>query len=152
MTNKEIANTFDALANLLELHEENEFKIKSYRNAYITLRKLDRPLSEMPEAEIKTIKGIGPAISAKIQELLASGTMKALTEMLDQTPPGVAEMLEINGFGPKKVRSVWKDMDIDTIGELWYACNENRLIEYKGFGLKTQEDLRKRLEDTFRGR
>lgn len=146
MTNKEIAHTFDALANLLELHEENEFKIKSYRNAYITLRKLDRPLSEMPEAEIKTIKGIGPAISAKIQELLASGTMKALTEILDQTPPGVAEMLEINGFGPKKVRSVWKDMDIDTIGELWYACNENRLVEYKGFGLKTQEDLRKRLE------
>lgn len=146
MTNKEIANAFDDLANLLELHEENEFKIKSYRNAYITLRKIDRPLSELPDAEIKAIKGIGPAISAKIQELLTSGSMKALTDAREMTPPGVVEMLEINGFGPKKVRSVWQEMGIETVGELWYACNENRLVEYKGFGLKTQEDLKNRLE------
>jgi DNA polymerase (family X) len=146
MTNKQIANAFDDLANILELHEENEFKIKSYRNAYITLRKLDRPLSELPEAEVKAIKGIGPAISARIQELLQTGTMQALEEARAKTPPGVVEMLEINGFGPKKVRSVWQDMGIESIGELWYACNENRLVEYKGFGLKTQEDLRQRLE------
>ena len=146
MTNKEIANAFDELANLLELHEENEFKIKSYRNAYITLRKLDRPLQEMPEAEIKAMKGIGPAISSKIQEILTSGSIKALNDAREMTPPGVVEMLEINGFGPKKVRSVWQEMGIETVGELWYACNENRLIEYKGFGLKTQEDLKNRLE------
>ncbi len=146
MTNKQIANAFDELANILELHEENEFKIKSYRNAYITLRKLDRPLSDMPEAEVKTIKGIGPAISARIQELLQTGTMLALEEARAKTPSGVVELLEINGFGPKKVRAVWQEMGIESIGELWYACNENRLVEYKGFGLKTQEDLRKRLE------
>lgn len=146
MTNKEIANAFDELANLLELHEENEFKIKSYRNAYITLRKLDRPLQEMPDAEIKAMKGIGPAISSKIQEILTSGSIKALNDAREMTPPGVVEMLEINGFGPKKVRSVWQEMGIETVGELWYACNENRLIEYKGFGLKTQEDLKNRLE------
>ena len=146
MTNKEIANAFDELANLLELHEENEFKIKSYRNAYITLRKLDRPLAEMPDAEIKAMKGIGPAISSKIQEILTSGSIKALNDAREMTPPGVVEMLEINGFGPKKVRSVWLDMGIETVGELWYACNENRLVEYKGFGLKTQEDLKNRLE------
>ena len=146
MTNKQIANAFDDLANLLELHEENEFKIKSYRNAYITLRKLEKPLSELPESEIKLIKGIGPAISARIQELLQSGTMQALAEAQAKTPAGVVEMLEINGFGPKKVRAVWQEMGIESIGELWYACNENRLVEYKGFGLKTQEDLRNRLE------
>ncbi len=146
MTNKQIARAFDDLANILELHEENEFKIKSYRNAYITLRKLDRPLSDMPDTEVKTIKGIGPAISARIQELLQSGTMQALEEARAKTPAGVVEMLEINGFGPKKVRVVWQDMGIESIGELWYACNENRLVEYKGFGLKTQEDLRQRLE------
>jgi DNA polymerase (family X) len=146
MSNKEIANAFDDLANLLELHEENEFKIKSYRNAYITLRKLDQPLSEISAPEIKALKGIGPAISSKIQELLSTGSMAALAEAQAKTPPGVVEMLDINGFGPKKVRVVWQDMGIESIGELWYACNENRLVEYKGFGLKTQEDLRNRLE------
>ena len=146
MSNKEIANAFDELANLLELHEDNEFKIRSYRNAYLTLRKLDRPLADLSDAELKGIKGIGPAISGKIRELLSGGKMKALEEARAQTPAGVVEMLEVNGFGPKKVRIVWQDMGIETIGELWYACNENRLVEFKGFGLKTQEDLKGKLE------
>ena len=80
MTNKEIAYAFDELANLLELHEDNEFKIRSYRNAYLTLRKLDRPLAEISDAEMKAIKGIGPAINGKIRELLSGGKMKALEE------------------------------------------------------------------------
>ncbi len=152
MTNKEIAYAFDELANLLELHEDNEFKIRSYRNAYLTLRKIEPPLADLSEAEIKGIKGIGPAISAKIRELLTSGHMKALDEARAMTPAGVAEMLEVNGFGPKKVRVVWQDMGVESIGELWYACNENRLIEYKGFGLKTQEDLKRKLEYYFRSK
>ncbi|MEQ1744380.1 MAG: PHP domain-containing protein [Saprospiraceae bacterium] len=146
MSNKEIAYAFDALANLLELHEDNEFKIRSYRNAYLVLRKLDRPLAEIGDAEMKALKGIGPAISGKIRELLTDGKMKALEDARAQTPPGVAEMLEVNGFGPKKVRTVWRDMGIESIGELWYACNENRLVEFKGFGLKTQDDLKNKLE------
>ena len=146
MSNKEIANAFDELANLLELHEENEFKIRSYRNAYLTLRKLDRPLADLSDAEIQGIKGIGAAISGKIRELLAGGKMKALDEARAQTPAGVADMLQVNGFGPKKVRAVWREMGIETIGELLYACNENRLVEYKGFGLKTQDDLKRKLE------
>lgn len=146
MSNKEIANAFDELANLLELHEENEFKIRSYRNAYLTIRKLDRPLADLSDAEIKGIKGIGAAISGKIHELLHGGKMKALEEARAQTPAGVADMLQVNGFGPKKVRAVWREMGIETIGELLYACNENRLVEYKGFGLKTQDDLKRKLE------
>ena len=55
-------------------------------------------------------------------------------------------MLRIPGFGPKKIRVFWKELGVETIGELLYACNENRLIELKGFGQKTQEDLRQKLE------
>ncbi len=146
MTNKSIANAFDELANLMELHEEDGFRIRSYQNAYLALRKLDRPLADMSDAEIKSIKGIGPAIAGKIRELLNGGVMETLERYRQKTPPGVVEMLEVNGFGPKKVRTVWQDMGIETIGELWYACNENRLVAYKGFGLKTQEDLRQKLE------
>lgn len=146
MTNKQIANAFDELANLMELHEEDEFRIRSYRNAYLNLRKLDRPLAEMSDAEIKDIKGVGPAIAGKIRELVSNSKMATLEKYREKTPPGVAEMLEVNGFGPKKVRVVWQEMGIESIGELWYACNENRLVEYKGFGLKTQEDLKQKLE------
>ena len=146
MTNKQIANAFDELANLMELHEEDDFRIRSYRNAYLNLRKLDRPLADMPDAEIKEIKGVGPAIAGKIRELVGTGKMATLEKYRAQTPPGVVEMLEVNGFGPKKVRVVWQEMGVESIGELWYACNENRLVEYKGFGLKTQEDLKNKLE------
>ena len=146
MSNKEIARSFDALAKIMELHEEDGFRIRTYRNAYLNLRKVERPLAEMSEEEIKSIKGVGKAIASKIQELVKTGKMETLERYRSDTPEGVVEMLEVNGFGPKKVQVVWKDMGVESIGELWYACNENRLVEYKGFGLKTQEDLKTKLE------
>jgi len=145
-TNKEIANIFNDLAKIMELHQENKFKIRSYSNAYITLRKLDTPLTEMSDAELNGIKGVGKAISAKIREFIETGTLATLKKYQDQTPIGIQEMLRIKGFGPKKVYDVWKLLEIESVGELIYACNENRLIELKGFGKKTQEDLRKKLE------
>jgi len=152
MTNKQIALAFDELANLMELHEEDPFRIRSYANAYLTLRKLDSPLAELSDAELKDIKGVGAAIAGKIRELLDSGQMATLEKYRTQTPAGVREMLEIGGFGPKKVRQVWQEMGIESPGELWYSCNENRLVEYKGFGLKTQEGLKNKLEYFFRSR
>ena len=152
MTNKQIAQAFDELANLMELHEEDPFRIRSYASAYLTLRKLDSPLAELSDTELKSIKGVGPAIAGKIRELLDSGQMATLQKYRDQTPSGVRELLEIGGFGPKKVRQVWQEMGIESPGELWYACNENRLIEYKGFGLKTQEDLKNKLAYFFNSR
>ncbi len=152
MTNKQIALAFDELANLMELHEEDPFRIRSYASAYLTLRKLDSPLAELSDTELKSIKGVGPAIAGKIRELLESGQMATLEKYRAQTPDGVREMLEIGGFGPKKVRQVWQEMGIENPGELWYACNENRLVEYKGFGLKTQEDLKNKLAYFFSSR
>ena len=146
MTNKEIAKTFQLLGNIMELHGENPFKIRSYQSAYRNLRKLDRPLAEMSPEEIGAIKGIGKAITGKIGELLNGGKMATLERYIERTPPGVVEMLGISGFGPKKIRTIWQDLGAETIGELLYACNENRLIEIKGFGEKTQADLRIKLE------
>lgn len=141
MTNKEIALHFDLLAKLMELHLENPFKIRSYQSAYRTIRSLDFDLASKSEAEIQQIQGIGKAISAKILELLETGKMATLEKIREATPVGVREMLEIKGFGPKKIRSIWKDLQVESLGELLYACNENRLLDLKGFGPKTQEDL-----------
>jgi DNA polymerase (family 10) len=146
LTNKEIAKTFQFLGDIMELHGENPFKIRSYQNAYLTLRKLDQPLTELEDKAIAAIKGIGAAISAKIRELLNTGKMSTLEEYRSKTPVGVQEMLHIKGFGPKKIRVIWQELDIETIGELLYAVNENRLLELKGFGKKTQDELRQQLE------
>ena len=146
MTNKEIAKTFQFLGNIMELHGENPYKIRSYQNAYINLRKQAVPLSEMQDSEIAGLKGVGKAISGKIRELLDSGQMATLEKYREMTPKGVQEMLQIKGFGPKKIRTIWKDLEVETIGELLYAVNENRLIELKGFGKKTQDQLKEQLE------
>ena len=152
MTNKEIARRFSDLANIMELHNENPFKIRSYANAYITLRKLDTVLAEMPRVDMNAVKGIGNSIGDKIQELLQTGDMQIFRKYADVTPAGVVDMLSIKGFGPKKIQAVWKELGIETVGELLYACNENRLIELHGFGQKTQEDVRKNAEYYLRSR
>ena len=145
MTNKEIGAAFRELARLMELHDEKSFRIRSYSNAYMTLRKLDRPVADLSEADLQEIKGIGKAISGKIRELVEHGKMDALDKYRSMTPEGVQQMLGISGFGPKKVRLVWQELGIESVGELLYAVNENRLLEVKGFGQKTQDDLKTKL-------
>lgn len=146
MTNKEVATIFNDLGKIMELHGENKFKVRSYSNAYIQLRKVDGILFDMEPEEIGAIKGVGKAISEKIQELKSTGTIQTYEQYLADTPPGVVKMLRIKGFGPKKIGVIWKEMEIETLGELLYACNENRLIELKGFGEKTQAELKKSIE------
>ena len=146
MTNKEIAATFNKLAGLMELHNENPFKIKSYSSAYITLRKWGEPIIDMDPESIGQIKGIGKSVQSKIKELIETGQIAALEEYKAKTPEGIQQMLGIRGFGPKKIKVVWKELGIETPGELVYACMENRLIDLKGFGEKTQRDLLERLE------
>lgn len=146
MTNREIARTFNLLGKIMELHDENPFKTRSYTKAYNVLRKVEKPLAESSEEEISAIEGVGAAISAKIIELLETGEMQTLNKYQAMTPVGVQEMLHIKGFGPKKIKTIWRDLGIDNIGELLYACNENRLVAVKGFGAKTQESLRQQLE------
>ncbi len=146
MTNKEIAAAFQLLAKLMELHGENPFKIRSYQRAYAYLSKLGTPLSEMTEAEIGALPGVGKAITGKIGELLAVGKMNTLERFKDQTPLGIQELVLIKGLGPKKIKTVWETLGIESATEFLYACTENRLIELKGFGAKTQREVKKQLE------
>ncbi|MDN3588897.1 helix-hairpin-helix domain-containing protein [Pedobacter aquatilis] len=146
MENKTIARTLRLLSQLMELHEENPFKIKSIANAYFKVDKLPFALKDTPIEEIDKIDGIGKGLASKIIELLQTGELKELTDILQQTPEGIIEMLGIKGIGPKKILIIWRDLNIESIGELYYACNENRLIEAKGFGLKTQEEIKKAIE------
>ena len=152
MSNKEIARKFNLLGKVMELHDENPFKVRSYTSAYASLRKVSSPLVEMSEEELSEIKGVGKAIVGKIVELRDSGSMVTLQRYVDITPPGIFEMLQIRGFGPKKVKVIWNQLNITTPGELLMACQENRLVELKGFGMKTQKALQEQLEFYFASR
>jgi DNA polymerase (family 10) len=146
MENKPIARKLRLLSQLMELHEVNPFKIRSIANAAFKVDKLPYPVAEKSFEQLEKIDGIGKSIATKIIELLETGTMAELDELLAKTPEGVVEMMGIKGIGPKKVAIIWHDLGIENTGELFYACNENRLVEAKGFGLKTQEDIRKAIE------
>jgi DNA polymerase (family 10) len=130
----------------MELHEVNPFKIKSVANAAFKVDKLPFAVTGKTLAELEKIEGIGKSTASKIIELLETGTMVDLEDLLNATPEGVVDIMGIKGIGPKKVAIIWHDLGIENTGELYYACNENRLIEAKGFGLKTQEEIRKAIE------
>ncbi len=146
MENKPIARRLRLLSQLMELHEVNPFKIKSVANASFKVDKLPFPVAGKTVTELEKVDGIGKSMAAKIHELVETGTMTDLEDLLAATPEGVVEIMGIKGIGPKKVAIIWKDLGIENTGELYYACNENRLIEAKGFGLKTQEEIRKAIE------
>lgn len=146
MDNKTIAKTIRRYAQLMELHGENAFRTKAIAAAAFKLDKL--PFLIAPESldKLSEVPGIGKGTADKISSLLTTGSFPELEKLLDATPDGIREMLTIKGLGPKKIQVIWRDLGIETVGELFYACNENRLIEAKGFGLKTQEEIKRAIE------
>lgn len=130
----------------MELHNENPFRTKAMASASFKLDKLPFRIDEASLEELSAQQGIGKSTAEKAKEVVQTGTFKELQELLANTPSGVVEMLNIKGLGPKKVQIIWQDLGIESVGELLYACNENRLVEAKGFGLKTQEEIKKSIE------
>lgn len=146
MENKAISRILRLLSQLMELHGENSFKTKTIANAALAIGKLPFDVASKSLNELAALNVIGKSVAAKVREIVETGSMKELEALLAETPPGIVEIMSIKGLGPKKVLVIWKELGIENIGELFYACNENRLIEAKGFGLKTQEDIRKSIE------
>lgn len=146
LDNYAIAEQFSLLSKLMDIHGENSFKSRAYAAASFNIEKLPEPLHIIPAEKLASLKGIGDSNAKKIQEILQTGHLQALVDLIARTPKGVIEMLQIKGLGPKKISVIWKEMEIETIGELLYACNENRLSSFKGFGEKTQQNIRESIE------
>ncbi len=146
MDNYVIAENFSLLAKLMDIHGDNSFKAKSYASAAFTIDKLPTPLAELAPEKIFAIRGIGDTIGKKVVEQLETGELSLLREYIQKTPPGIIEMLGIKGIGPKKIATIWKELEVESLGELLYACNENRLTLYKGFGEKTQQNIKDSIE------
>lgn len=146
MTNEAIANQFSLLAKLMDIHGENSFKSKSFANAAFNIENVKVDISGLDEQSIKQLPGIGVSVTQKILEIISTGEMKQLQEIIAATPSGILEMLKIKGIGPKKINTIWKEMKIENLGELLYACKENRLKLFKGFGEKTQNKIAELIE------
>jgi DNA polymerase (family 10) len=149
MDNSALADNFSLLSKLMDIHGENSFKTRTYSIAAYNIENLPAPLKDTPRDKLFSIKGIGESVGQKVVEMLDTGKLGILQEYITNTPAGVVEMLNIKGIGPKKINTIWKEMEIESIGELLYACNENRLTRFKGFGAKTQQNVQEAIEFYF---
>jgi len=141
MSSDEIIETLELQAKLLELHGANSFKVKAFQNASFRLNKMRYNFDGKSSGEITTIEGIGKGISSFIIDLISKGSVQEHDELLNKTPVGIIDIMQIKGLGPKKIRAIWQELGCETPMELLYACNENRLSTLKGFGSKTQQTV-----------
>ncbi|MBV7531298.1 helix-hairpin-helix domain-containing protein [Chitinophaga sp. sic0106] len=146
MDNYAIADNFALLSKLMDIHGENSFKAKSFASAAFTIEKLPVQLKDTPQDQIFKIKGIGESTGKAILEMLEKQQFALLEHYIQVTPPGILEIMKIKGLGPKKIATIWKELEVESMGELLYACNENRLLLLKGFGQKTQESVKQNIE------
>ncbi|WP_184498328.1 DNA polymerase/3'-5' exonuclease PolX [Algoriphagus iocasae] len=146
MDHKTILKKLKLSIQLMELHEENSFKIRSYQSAVNSLDRGDFDLMELSESEIQKIPGVGKSIFEAIVSLKETETFPALEELLEKTPTGVLEILQIKGLGPKKVKVLWQEIGITSTHELMEACQSGKVAKTKGFGEKTQQTIIENLE------
>jgi DNA polymerase (family X) len=141
MTNQELSKLFALYGKLYELHGGNSFKVKSIANLVFFLKKFQEPFFEMDEAQILFNLSFHKGFLPKLIEIKETGTLQELELLIEKTPKGVVDLLNIKGLGPKKVEVLWKEVGIASVVELLEACRENRLVEIKGFGHKTQTQI-----------
>lgn len=147
MDQKNITKKLKLIIKLMELHDENAFKIRSYQTAVNTLeRGEDVTVEGKSVDELQEIGGIGKSIAEVIFALGTTGTHSYLEALLDKTPKGLLEVLEVKGLGPKKVKVLWEEMKITSVHELLEACQAGQVAKIKGFGEKTQESIIQALE------
>jgi DNA polymerase (family 10) len=146
MANKSVPQILEEIGTLLEIKGENPFKSRAYYNAAKTLSGIDDLDGIIKEKKLKEIKGIGEAIAGKIEEYVETGRMAYFEELKQAVPESLLELLQIPNLGPKKIKVLFDDLSITNVGELEYACKENRLVSLPGFGEKTQEKILRGIE------
>lgn len=152
MENAEIARVFYEIADLLEIKGENPFRIRSYRNAGMTIENLAEAVEGLSEERLEELPGIGKSIHEKINELLTTGRCQFHQELLKEFPPTLLDLLRVSGVGPKKVQLLYKELGIKTIDDLEKAARAGKLKDLPGMGEKTEEKILKSIEDFKRSR
>jgi DNA polymerase (family 10) len=144
---KSVISALEEIALLLELAGANPFKARAFQNGARALANYEGDLQTgLDSGELAKLKGIGKSLLGEIEALLKTGESPAQMELREQIPSGLLEMLKIPGLGPKRAHELYDKLGIESVGELEYACQENRLLKLPGYGEKTQEKLLKGIE------
>jgi DNA polymerase (family 10) len=147
MDKEQVAEILVEIGTLLELKGENPFKTRAYANAARTIEGLSEPLSIIvAENRLGEIKGVGEALTKKITELVTTGKLKYYDELKASIPPGLMEMLDIPGLGPKKIQALNQKLGVDSVEKLEAACQSGAVAELDGFGEKTQANILEGIE------
>ncbi|GAB3270154.1 helix-hairpin-helix domain-containing protein [Larkinella harenae] len=141
MSNTEIVEMLELTAKLLELHDGDAFKIRTFQAAAFNLDKTSEELTQLSFPELVKIPGVGKSVAGKILQIVETGRLQDLDELLAQTPEGVLEMFRIKGIGAKKIRVIWQELEIDNLRDLRLACEKGEIAKIKGFGEKTQQAI-----------
>lgn len=142
MTNKELAQIFATIADLLEIKGEVIYKILAYRRAADTFREHPRPIKDVwREGKIREIQNVGPAIAEKVEELLTTGHLQFFEKLKKEVPLSLTEMLTVPDLGPKRVAQVWKTLNLTTVAELEQAARKGKLRDLPGMGEKMEQKI-----------
>ena len=142
MDKEQVAEILVNIGTLLELKGENPFKTRAYLNAARSLETSNESLGRLvAENRLGEIKGIGEALQKKITELVQTGKLAYYEELKASVPPGLLEMLDIPGLGPKKIKALHDELGIQSVEQLELACKEDKVAALRGFGAKTQANL-----------
>jgi len=140
MTKEEIAGVLEHIATLLELKNENPFKIRAYTNAARAIETFGGNIANFQDEEaLSKIPGIGKSIALKIKELAATGSLKYLEELSAEFPSGILELFSLPGLGAKKIKALHDKLQISSIEQLQKACETGRVAELPGFGQTTSK-------------
>jgi len=144
MKNKEIAEIFSQVAQLLEIKGDNPYRIRAYEKAAQTIEALGVDVEELAKKDrLTSIPGIGADLASKIQEILRTRTLSLLEELKKEIPPALLTFLQIPGLGPRKVKAIYDKFGITTLEELEKLCLEHKIARLPGFGFKTEENILK---------
>ncbi len=147
MTKSQIAQVLEEIATLLELKDENVFKIRAYANAARSLETFGGNISDLKDDEaLAKIPGIGKAIAAKIKELAETGKLKYVEELRAEFPAAILELFSISGLGAKKIKALYENLHISSIEQLRAACESGKVAELPGFGETTQAKICQAIE------
>lgn len=149
MENVEIAAAFNRIADLLELKGANPFRVRAYRTAARAVENCPESFQKLvgEGSDLTKFSGIGKDLASKITELAQTGSLAFLEGLQQEIPSGLLEMIRLRGFGPKKARKVWQELDITTIQALELAAREGRLAQLAGFGKRTEEKILQAVSD-----
>jgi DNA polymerase (family 10) len=146
--NADIAAVFGEIADRLEIQGANPFRVRAYRNAARTLGELPqdaRMLLEKGE-DLTRLPGIGEDLAAQIREIVSSGRSSQLERLRKELPPAVSELLQIPGLGPKRVKALYHDLEVETVEQLSRAARDGRIRALPGFGEKTELNILQAVE------